>query len=88
MDDADEHEEFEPLVVIEAWDRVSIGLLRRIVSGEAPDGTMYGESLQMGRQAALDVALARSLGTRPLLDASTGEVVPPRRAAVRRPAAR
>jgi hypothetical protein len=118
MDDADEHEEFEPLevvpvpvpieahdpdvggpsvvrlffragdhgawpggglsdvLVIEAWDRVSIGLLRRIVSGEAPDGTMYGESLQMGRQASVDVALARSLGTRPLLDASTGEVAP------------
>jgi hypothetical protein len=64
------------VLVIEAWDRVSIGLLRRIVNGEAPDGTMYGESLQMGRQVSLDVALARSLGTRPLLDASTGDVVP------------
>jgi hypothetical protein len=36
---------------------------------------MYGESL-LGRRVSLDVALARSLGTRPLLEASTGEVVP------------
>ena len=32
--------------------------------GEAPDGTGYGESLKMGRQVSLDVALSRSLGTR------------------------
>jgi hypothetical protein len=62
--------------VIEAGDRVSIGLLRREVFGEAPDGTMYGESLQMGGEVSLDVPLSRSLGTRSLLDAATGELVP------------
>lgn len=117
MDDAETHEEYEPLevvpvpvpinahdpevggpsvvrlffragaygwpgggisdvLVIEDWDRVSIGLLRREVEGEAPGGTMYGESLAMGGEVSLDVALSRSLGTRKLLDASTGEFVP------------
>jgi hypothetical protein len=47
-----------------------------VVDGEAPDGMVYGESLQMGGGASLDVVLSRSLGTRSLLDASTGEVVP------------
>ena len=61
---------------MEASDRVSIGLLRREVDGEAPDGTMHGESLKIGRQVSLDVALSRSLEARPLLDASTGELVP------------
>ena len=64
------------VLVIEAGNSVSIGLLRREVFGEAPDGTMYGESLAMGGQLTLDVPLSRSLGTRSLLDASTGEVVP------------
>jgi hypothetical protein len=64
------------VLVIEDWDRVSIGLVRREVEGDAPDATGYGESLKMGRQVSLDVALSRSLGTRSLLDASTGEVVP------------
>jgi len=64
------------VLVIENWDRVSIGLLRRIVEGDAPDGTGYGESLKMGPLASLDVPLARSVGTRSLLDASTGNVVP------------
>ena len=62
--------------VIEGDDRVSIGLVRREVDGQAPDGTWYGESLQMGGWASLDVVLSCSLGTRSLLDASTGELVP------------
>jgi hypothetical protein len=62
--------------VIEDADRISIGLVRRVVEGDAPNGMAYGESLQMGGMASLDVALSRSLGTRSLLDASTGEVVP------------
>jgi hypothetical protein len=64
------------VLVIEAGDHVSIGLLRREVHGEAPDGTMYGESLKMGGQVSLDVPLSSSLGTRSLLDASTGRLVP------------
>lgn len=62
--------------VIEDGERVSIGLVRRVVEGEGPNGMMYGESLQMGGGASLDVVLASSLGTRSLLDASTGELVP------------
>jgi hypothetical protein len=62
--------------VIEDGDRVSIGLVRREVEGQAPDGMMYGSSLQMGGWASLDVVLSSSLGTRSLLDASTGEFVP------------
>jgi hypothetical protein len=69
-------DQLSDVLVIEAGDRVSIGLMRREVFGEAPDGMMYGESLQMGGQVSLDVALSRSLGTRSLLDASTGELVP------------
>jgi hypothetical protein len=64
------------VLVIEAGDRVSIGLLRREVFGEAPDGMMYGESLHMGGGVSLDVPLTSPLGTRSLLDASTGELVP------------
>jgi hypothetical protein len=64
------------VLVIEDADRVSIGLVRRVIEGEAPDGMAYGESLQMGGSASLDVALSRSLGARSLLDASSGEVVP------------
>jgi hypothetical protein len=64
------------VLVIEDSDRVSIGLVRREVDGQGPDGTMYGVSLQMGGWASLDVVLSRSLGTRSLLDASTGELVP------------
>jgi hypothetical protein len=64
------------VLVIEDADRVSIGLVRRVVECEAPNGMAYGESLQMGGRASLDVALSQSLGTRSLLDASTGEVVP------------
>jgi hypothetical protein len=62
--------------VIEDGDRVSIGLVRREVDGQGPDGMMYGVSLHMGGWASLDVVLSRSLGTRSLLDAATGEVVP------------
>ncbi len=62
--------------VIEDGERVSIGLVRRELDGQAPDGTWYGVSLQMGGWASLDVGLSRSLGTRSLLDASTGELVP------------
>jgi hypothetical protein len=57
-------------------DRVSIGLVRREVEGQAPDGMMYGMSLQLGGWASLDVVLSCSLGTRSLIDASTGELVP------------
>jgi hypothetical protein len=64
------------VLVIEDSDRVSIGLVRREVHGQAPDGTWYGVSLQMGGWASLDVVLSSSLGTRSLLDASTGELVP------------
>jgi hypothetical protein len=64
------------VLVIEDGDRVSIGLVRRELEGEGPDGTMYGMSLQMGGWASLDVVLSCSLGTRTLLDASTGEFVP------------
>jgi hypothetical protein len=62
--------------VIEGSDRVSIGLVRRELHGDVPDGTGYAVSLQMGGWASLDVVLSRSLGTRSLLDASTGELVP------------
>lgn len=64
------------MLVIEAWDRVSIGLLRRMVSGEAPDGTMYGESLQLGRQVSLDVALRARLEPARCTTRRPGEVVP------------
>jgi hypothetical protein len=57
-------------------ERVSIGLVRREVDGQAPDGMVYGPSLQMGGWASLDVVLSSSLGTRSLLDAATGELVP------------
>jgi hypothetical protein len=62
--------------VIEDGERVSIGLVRREADGQGPDGIMYGVSLQMGGWASLDVVLSSSLGTRSLLDASTGELVP------------
>jgi hypothetical protein len=62
--------------VIEDDERVSIGLVRREVEGQGPDGMMYGVSLQMGGWASLDVVLSCPLGTRSLLDASTGELVP------------
>lgn len=62
--------------MIEGDDRVSIGLVRRELDGQGPDGLTYGVSLQMGGWASLDVVLSRPLGTRSLLDASTGEVVP------------
>jgi hypothetical protein len=64
------------VLVIEDSDRVSIGLVRREVDGQAPDGTGYAVLLKMGGWASLDIALSRSLGTRSLLDASTGELVP------------
>lgn len=64
------------VVILEAWDCVSIGLVRRGVSGEGPDGIVYGESLLRRANVSLDVALAEPLGTRPLLDAWTGKVVP------------
>jgi hypothetical protein len=64
------------VLVIEDSDRVSIGLVRRELHGEGPDGTGYAVLLQMGGWASLDVILSSSLGTRSLLDASTGELVP------------
>jgi hypothetical protein len=64
------------VVVLEQWDRVSIGLVRRIIAGDGPDGTVYGgEPLVHGAQVSLDVALREPLGARPLTDASTGERV-------------
>lgn len=63
------------VTVLEGDDRVSIGLVRRHVYGEAPDGTMYGESLAMGPPVSLDVSLLSPLGTRDLLDASSGETL-------------
>jgi hypothetical protein len=62
--------------VIEDGERVSIGLVRRELDGQGPDGMTYGPSLQMGGGASLDVVLSRPLGTRSLLDASTGQLVP------------
>jgi hypothetical protein len=64
------------VVILETWERVSIGLVRRGVSGEGPDGVNYGESLLRRANVSLDVALAESLGTRPLVDAWSGAVVP------------
>lgn len=64
------------MVILEAWDRASIGLVRRGVTGEGPDGIAYGESLRRRANVSLDVALDEPLGTRPLVDAWTGEVVP------------
>jgi hypothetical protein len=64
------------VVILETWDRVSIGLVRRGVTGEGPDGVGYGETLARRANVSLDVALAEPLGTRPLVDAWTGEVVP------------
>ena len=65
----------EVLVIEDAY-HVSIGLVRREVHGDAPDGTGYAVLLKMGRQVSLDVPLSESLGTRSVLDASTGKVVP------------
>jgi hypothetical protein len=63
------------VVILETWDRVSIGLVRRGVTGEGPDGVNYGESLRRRANVSLDVALAEPLGPRPLVDAWTGAVV-------------
>jgi hypothetical protein len=62
--------------VIEDGERVSVGLVRRELDGQGPDGMMYGPSLHMGGWASLDVVLPCPLGTRSLLDASTGELAP------------
>lgn len=62
--------------VIEDGERVSIGLVRRELEGQGPDGMTYGVLLKLGGWASLDVVLSSSLGTRSLLDASTGELVP------------
>jgi hypothetical protein len=57
--------------------RVAVGLVRRVVVGDAPDGTVYGgEPLISGTRVSLDVELREALGTRPLIDASTGDAVP------------
>src|SRR4051794_31558813 len=34
--------EFSEVVVLEQWDRVAIGLVRRIVAGDRPNNTIYG----------------------------------------------
>ena len=63
------------VVVLESWDRVSIGLVRRGLTGEGPGGVMYGESLMRRQNVTLDLGLAEPLGTRTLLDAWTGHAV-------------
>ena len=64
------------VVILEQWDRVAIGLVRRVLVGDGPDGTVYGgEPLISGKQVSLDVGLQHPLGTRPLIDASTGDTV-------------
>jgi len=69
--------ELSDVLVLEQWDRVAIGLVRRVVQGDAPNGTVYGgEPLIRGAQVSLDVELREPLGTRPLIDASTGDTVP------------
>jgi hypothetical protein len=69
--------ELSEVVVLDHWDRVTIALVRRSVEGDAPDGTSYGGSLLIGfPQVSLDVQLREPLGTRPLIDASTGDTVP------------
>ena len=61
------------VVVLEQWDRVSIGLVRRTVVGDAPDGTPQGgELLIHGPLVTLDVALQQPLAARALIDASSG----------------
>jgi hypothetical protein len=47
--------------VIEGSDHVSIGLVRRELQGDGPDGTGYGVSLKMGGWASLDVVLSPPL---------------------------
>jgi len=65
------------VVVLDHWERVTIGLVRRSVQGDAPDGLSYGDRLLIRfPQVRLDVQLREPLGTRPLIDASTGETVP------------
>jgi hypothetical protein len=69
--------ELSDVVVLEHWDRVAIGLVRRVVEGDAPDGTVHGGApLIRGTQVSLDVDLREPLGARPLIDASTGDTVP------------
>jgi hypothetical protein len=65
------------VVVLDDWERVSIALVRRSIEGDAPDGTSYGGRLLIRfPQVSLDVQLRDPLGTRTLIDASTGETVP------------
>jgi hypothetical protein len=69
--------ELSDVVILEQWDRVAMGLVRRVVVGDGPDGIVYGgEPLISGKQVSLDVGLQDPLGTRPLIDASTGDTVP------------
>jgi hypothetical protein len=69
--------ELSNVVVLEQWDRVAVALVRRHVHGDAPDGLVHGgEALIRGRPFSLDVVLREPLGTRPLIDASTGDTIP------------
>lgn len=69
--------ELSNVVILEQWDRVAIGLVRRVIEGDGPDGVHHGgELLIRGRPFSLDVVLREPLGTRPLTDASTGDTVP------------
>lgn len=65
------------VVLLEQWDRVSIGLVRRVVVGDAPDGTSQGgELLIHGPLVTLDVPLQEPLAARALIDASSGHAIP------------
>ncbi|MDA0184814.1 hypothetical protein OJ997_31215 [Solirubrobacter phytolaccae] len=69
--------ELADVLVLEDWDRVAIGLIRRVVAGDGPSNTVYGgEPLIRGAQVSLDVELREPLANRQLIDASTGEAVP------------
>lgn len=60
------------VVVFESWDRVSVGLRRRLLVGDGPNDVAYGgELLMAGSPTSLDVELQEplALGDRPLIDA-------------------
>jgi hypothetical protein len=66
------HVDIADVVILEAPETVSIALVRRLVEGDAPDGTSYGMSLSKGQLLCLDVPLDEPLGTRELIDAWGG----------------
>lgn len=65
------------VVVIEQWDRVAVALLKRVLTGDAPDGLCYGgETLLRGELTTIEIRLREPLGDRPVLDSSNGRLVP------------